>query len=283
MEDQYRSRALDRKYQATVEEDPEDDFFAAANNRTMRQEDNVPRSRSQTMPASVPRQEAVHQDAVIDGEDATEVGDADPEYIIGYWPKSQQQQGNVPSPVVAGGRTLRFRGSFMPNIGKVFPYADVYIHRVGAPLETDFEVKGSILFGMRSAFDPQAIYRVTLTKCDAGVEHGIIWNLQNSTDQGYTADEYCNMLELGESHFRRMMMFTIHERGLRYWKIIRQIPGKVYTFQDCVDMLGVPDWYRHELREFGNSAWIDVVPKLWIRKDLGLKNVSNKIKNIMRQ
>lgn len=66
--------------------------------------------------------------------------------------------------------------------------------------------------------------------------------------------------------------------------LIRQAPGKVYTFQDCVDLLKVPEWCRGELHEFGIKTWTngERPPELWICHDLSLKNVTNKIRNIMR-
>lgn len=70
-----------------------------------------------------------------------------------------------------------------------------------------------------------------------------------------------------------------------YRGIIRQIPGKVYTLQECVSLLRVPTSCRADIQDFGNKTWTngDNIPELWISKNLDLKNVSNKIRNIMRQ
>lgn len=67
--------------------------------------------------------------------------------------------------------------------------------------------------------------------------------------------------------------------------IVRQIPEKSYTFEECLDLLRVPAEYRHELSGFGNKIWTngDSLPEFWICKNLSLRRVSNKIHNIMRQ
>ncbi|KAJ4423232.1 hypothetical protein N0V82_002093 [Gnomoniopsis sp. IMI 355080] len=204
-------------------------------------------------------------DAIPDVEGAIvmDANEAEPPSIIGYCMKTQREE-NIRAPVAAPGKTLRFRGSFLQNIGKIFPFADVYVHRIGDPVESDFELKGIILYKMRSVLDAQAIYRITLNKCDAANQNGIIWDPQHS-GHDYSADDYCNLLELGKE------------------KIIRQIPGKIYTFPDCVDLLGVPECCRQELQGFGSRVWSrrEGVPKVWIGSNLQLEYVSKKIRFIM--
>lgn len=142
-----------------------------------------------------------------------DVGNARPNSIIGYCLKPQQQE-NVPVPVA--GKTVRFRGICLMNIGWLYSDANAYIHRIGAPVESSFEVKGTVLYGMRSAFAAEAIYRVTLSQCDAPDQSGIGWHSIDS-GHGCTADEYCNLLELGKDCIGQLMMFTICRSGACFW------------------------------------------------------------------
>lgn len=153
--------------------------------------------------------------------------------IIGYCLKTQQQA-DISAPVAGTGRTLRFRGSFLLNIGKMFPCSDVCVHRIGDPVESDFEVKGTVLYGMRSVFDAQPIYRITLSKCDIANENGILWNLQDS-GHGFTADDYCNLLELGKDYLGDLMMLAINMRGMRCWYVPNDLtirPSKLILLQE---------------------------------------------------
>lgn len=140
---------------------------------------------------------------------------ARPTFIIGFHLKHQELEDDNPNPVVR--KTIRFRGVSLRTIGMVYPDADVLVHRLGEPVESDFEAKGGVLYSMRSAFDSQAIYRVTLTKCDAPNESSIYWSQSHLDGLGYTADGYCNLLELGGADLGQMMMFTICRNDLHFW------------------------------------------------------------------
>lgn len=66
--------------------------------------------------------------------------------------------------------------------------------------------------------------------------------------------------------------------------VIRQIPGKIYSIEDCYDLFGVGEACRREIPQFGAKKWVNgaPIPGLWISKDLKLDDVANKIRLVMR-
>lgn len=157
---------------------------------------------------NTPRQPVV---PLVDIDGAIDLDDLDtqPQHIINWL-------ANTPNKDLAAGKALRFRGMCLMLIGGLYPGAGIRVHRVGYSVESDFKTKGTTLYKMRSAFDMEAIYRITMIECDAGDESGYVWSRDNS-GQGYTADEYCNLLELGADQLGHLMMFSICREGIQHW------------------------------------------------------------------
>lgn len=66
--------------------------------------------------------------------------------------------------------------------------------------------------------------------------------------------------------------------------VIRQIPEKDYSLQECLDLLLVPAHLRASIQGFGNRLWVNQapVPEIWVCKALRLDSVTNKIRLIMK-
>lgn len=144
---------------------------------------------------------------------AVDMDTAQPQGIIDW-------RANIPTPGPPHpGKTLRFRGMCLMLIGILYPGAKFRIHRLGHPKESDFKTKGSTLYKMRSAFDMEAIYRITMIECDACCnENEVFWS-QDNAGLGFTADEYCNLLELGTDQLGALMMFSICRNGTHQWSV----------------------------------------------------------------
>lgn len=148
-----------------------------------------------------------------------DLDDAQPQHIIDWLE-------NSPDKDLAAGKTLRFRGMCLMLIGRLYPRAKIRVHRLGCPADSDFMTKGTTLYKMRSAFDMKAIYRITMIECDAGDERDFVWS-QNNAGQGYSADEYCNLLELGADQLGHLMMFSICREGIQCWYVSVCLRSKV--------------------------------------------------------
>lgn len=65
----------------------------------------------------------------------------------------------------------------------------------------------------------------------------------------------------------------------------RQIRGKHYTLQDCMDILRIPLEARTGIEVFGPQGWKygTFIPRVWIAKDLPIDKVVNKIRIVMQE
>lgn len=65
----------------------------------------------------------------------------------------------------------------------------------------------------------------------------------------------------------------------------RQIPGKEYSLEECLDVLQVMPECRQAIHEFGPKRWRvgDAVPLVYVCKDMSISEVTGKIRNIMRE
>ncbi|KUI62435.1 hypothetical protein VP1G_09556 [Cytospora mali] len=195
------------------------------------------------------------------------------------------QETATPSPPVRGG-TCRFRGLALSVIGQLYPDAHFAVHRVGYPKKSDFSPKGSDLAAMNALIDKNAIFRVEMTQCDtpSEPEMPIAWNRRYADGSTLTADEYGRILKLGEPNVGRIIMFSYCTRQTHSWGLVRQVPGRNYTLEDCFDALVVPDEFRREINGFSAKLWTNgaQIPRLYMCKDMHLKAVLTKINNLMR-
>lgn len=67
--------------------------------------------------------------------------------------------------------------------------------------------------------------------------------------------------------------------------LARQISGKNYTFEECLDILKVPAEMRSQIIEFGPKRWVngELIPAVWAAKDLSVGQAASKIRNVMRE
>lgn len=191
----------------------------------------------------------------------------------------------TPSPPIRGG-TCRFRGHALAVIGQLFPNAHFEIHRIGYPKEFDFTPVGSELAAMHALIDTGAVFRVTMTQCDTPSESDepLFWSKRLSVPNGLTADEYCNILKLGQPSLGKIILFTYCTKQNHSWGLARQVPGRNYTLEDCFNTIQVPHELRSEIQDFGAKLWTigQKMPSPYICKDMPLASVTTKINNIMR-
>lgn len=191
----------------------------------------------------------------------------------------------VPDPPVPGG-TYRFRGLALAVIGQLFPNATFWIHRVGFPASLDLQGTGTDLAVAHALIDSEAIFRLTMTRCDTPVEAEgpLVWSMRISIPNGLTADEYCSILKLGKLRLGRIILFTHCTRKNHSWGLIRQVPGRDHILEDSLDIIQVPREHRAEVRRFGAKDWVDGarIPRMYTCKDLSFGAVKCKITNIMR-
>lgn len=195
------------------------------------------------------------------------------------------QEAATPAPPVRGG-TCRFRGLALALIGQLFPNARFEIHRIGFPNECNMSQVGSDLAAMHALIDTEAMFRVTMTQCDTPVEAEgpLVWSRRLSLPNGLTADEYCNILKLGQPGLGNMILFTYCARQNHSWGLFRQVPGRDYTLDDAFNIMQVPREFTGAIQGFGAKLWTNGqrMPRLYICKDMSFAAVKSKITNIMR-
>lgn len=204
----------------------------------------------------------------------------------------QRPATQVDTPPVRGstfrfrGSTFRFRGLALAIIGQLFPEAHFEIHRVGYPEETDFSPVGTELVEKLTDIDTESIFRVTMTQCDTPreAEGPLFWSKMNTYPGCLTAEEYGNILKLGRDGLGKIMLLTFCDDRNHSWDLVRQIPGREYTLEDCFDALMVPPEFRNDIHEFGPKLWTvgEEIPYVYICKDMPLRLVITKINNLMR-
>lgn len=165
---------------------------------------------------------------------------------VGFCPNGQPpQDGRVPATTAS----RRFQGCCLELIGTFYPDADLAIHRIGDPEVNDFSIKGRNLTFLRSLTrDHKAIYRVTLSECDAPNQSCVGWSRGALGGRGFTADDFCNLLELGSDQVGKMMMITVKKDGVVAWSVITasstlQILVTIYTNRE------------HQVSELTPGAW----------------------------
>ena len=189
----------------------------------------------------------------------------------------------TPAPIQ--GSTLRFRGLALGTIGQLYPNARFEIHRIGFPKETDLSTKGSDLVALNALIDKAAIYRVTMIECDVPTvpQVPLVWSKKYMAPESLDVTEYHNILNLGQPGAGKFSLFTYFDQKNTSWGLARQIPGRNYTLEDCFETLGVPDDLQQQVKGFGPMLWKvgDRMPHLYICKDIEVKCLLEKIKNIM--
>ncbi|KAF3763911.1 hypothetical protein M406DRAFT_75142 [Cryphonectria parasitica EP155] len=193
--------------------------------------------------------------------------------------QSDQDDGRTQPPP----RKMRIRGACLASLGMLYPGAKMALHRIGNPLGPDFEITGSTLFSIRALVDQRTTFRMTMVRPDEPTETYIGWSAA-AFGQERTADDFCGILQLGKSGIGRLMMFTVHTDEQRGWVVARQVPGRDYDLQACLEIMNVPSDFRPMITGFGPERWTngEAIPQFYVGKDLGLNNVTGKIRDIMR-
>lgn len=87
---------------------------------------------------------------------------------------------------------------------------------------TELEYKGNVFVLLRSIVNEQATYRLSITRCDAPNESSLGWSTRMSNHGDYSADDFCNLLDLAlnQEHLGKLIMITIRQSsGLRAWYV----------------------------------------------------------------
>ncbi|ROW04896.1 hypothetical protein VMCG_04904 [Cytospora schulzeri] len=168
----------------------------------------------------------------------------------------------------------------------LFPNAHFDIHRIGYSTDADFRLVGRDLEVMLALIDPEAIFRVTMTQCDTptGSEGPLVWSWKHASRNSLTAEEYGNILKLGQPSLGKLVLFTYCTRQNHSWGLVRQVLGRHYSLEDCLNILRIPQELRNEIDNFGPRLWTvgQKMPRLYICKDMPLAAVVTKMDNLMR-
>lgn len=246
-----------------------------------------------TMPAMVGEGSLASPIRFVDNQRAREGSPASPIIILDddsegearVAPRVPNQAAAAPAPPVRGG-TCRFRGLALELIGQLFPNARFEIHRIGFPNECNMSPVGSDLVAFHALIDIEALFRVTMIQCDTpGEPEGpVFWSKTLSLHNGLTADEYCNILKLGQPGLGNMILYTFRALHYRSWGLFRQVPGRDYTLDDAFNIMQIPHMFRGATQGFGANIWTNDqrMPRLYICKDMSFEAVKSKITNFMR-
>lgn len=115
-------------------------------------------------------------------------------------------------------KKLRFRASCVAPLGAFYPDATVHVHKMGyADPNGNLQSKASNFYGIHHIVDPAATFRITMVSCDAPAETLVGWHRDEYSAEAFTADEFCDILKLGDEDLGELMMFTICEKEARAW------------------------------------------------------------------
>lgn len=130
-----------------------------------------------------------------------------------------------------------------------------------------------------------AIY-LCRSACDLGhVGWGAHNLLPNPYGPSLTADDYINIIKLREAVIKKWMMFVWYSDEDHIWVFYPQLDGNVYSLQECLDIFELPANQEREVTGFGRRVWTvgEPVPRCYLAKDLPLRFVVSKIREVMRK
>lgn len=210
-------------------------------------------------------------------------------------PRPRQDPGEEPRFIKlnAGQTRIRLRGRSLELAGYLYVGARFTLHRIGAPANTDLRVNSLYLRTHFSELGNEVYYRVEMNAiylCRDACELGFIgWGahdlLPHPKAPSLTANDYINILKLGDTVFKKWILFVWYSDDDHIWAVNPQMEGKVYSVQECLDIFKAPDQVRREVTGFGRRVWTvgQPVPRCYLAKDLPIKFVVSKIREVMRR
>lgn len=169
----------------------------------------------------------------------------------------------------------------------MYPVAYFKIHRIGSHADADLEAFSVDLRRPAEDLSPDAYYRVHLAAVDLSELGKIGWGTYRwvPDEASLLPEDYINVLKLGDSAVKKWMMFVWHTDDTDVWVVSAQSEGKAYSVEDCLEVLAVPDDIRQEVEGFGPRAWTvgQSIPRCYLAKDLPLKYVETKIRELMQK
>lgn len=182
--------------------------------------------------------------------------------------------------------SIRLRGRALRLTGRLYPVAYFRLHRIGSPADTDLRVNSRSLLFHGDGITSNDYYRVDLKAVDGSEEGQVGWGSHQDVAPSFTAEDYINAIRLGNKVFKKWIVFVWYTKKDHIWAVSSQVEGKTYTVEDCLNILDeVPDHIRREVRGFGPRTWTvgQPIPRCYLAKDLPIRLIESKIREVMRR
>lgn len=181
--------------------------------------------------------------------------------------------------------TMRLRGAVLELVGRLYTMAEFKLHQIGSPTSTAFKIFSDWLRNYGCAFGPHSNWYVEMSIINVAARGQIRWEADYKVNYAppFPADDYINIIKLGNSVVKKWMMFVWCTDENDIWVVAPQTEGVLYSLETSLDTLDVPNNLRREVHGFGQSTWTDgqPIPQCYLAKDLSMRLIETKIRIVM--